>query len=135
MSEPLRFAFEVACPMDHAFATWTERIATWWPADHTVSGAPEAVVFERRVGGRIYERTPEGDEHLWGEVAAFDPPAHLAYHWHLGVGPELATEVGVTFHRARRLDDAGRGRTDGVRAPRRARGPTTGPATESDGSH
>ncbi len=97
MSEPLRFAFEVACPKDHAFATWTERMGTWWPADHTVSGAPEAVVFERRVGGRIYERTRAGDEHVWGEVTAFDPPDHLAFHWHLGVGPELVTEVGITF--------------------------------------
>ncbi|HUJ65609.1 MAG TPA: hypothetical protein VLX59_08745 [Acidimicrobiales bacterium] len=30
-------------------------------------------------------------------ITAWQPPDLLAYHWHLGVGPELATEVAVTF--------------------------------------
>ena len=38
--EPIRLAFEVACPADHAFEVWTGRIGQWWPADHTVSGEP-----------------------------------------------------------------------------------------------
>ena len=29
MIEPIRLAFEVDVPPDHAFRTWTERIATW----------------------------------------------------------------------------------------------------------
>lgn len=97
MTDSLRISFEVACAADHAFATWTERIGTWWPADHTVSGAPIAVVLEGWVDGRIYERTPQGDEHDWGVITAWQPPDLLAYHWHLGVGPELATEVAVMF--------------------------------------
>ena len=32
-------------------------IGTWWPRDHTVSGARRDVVLEGGVGGRIYERT------------------------------------------------------------------------------
>jgi hypothetical protein len=39
MIEPIRLAFEVACGVEHAFATWTERTSTWWPASHTVSAA------------------------------------------------------------------------------------------------
>jgi hypothetical protein len=51
--------------------TWTERIGTWWPADHTISGAPVAVVLEGRIGGRIYERTAQGGEHDCGVVTVW----------------------------------------------------------------
>ena len=64
MIEPLRFSFEVACPPAHAFDVWTARIASWWPADHSVSGEHGLlVVLEGRPGGRIYERTAAGHEH------------------------------------------------------------------------
>jgi uncharacterized protein YndB with AHSA1/START domain len=99
MSEPLRIEFEVVCAVDHAFATWTERIGTWWPADHTVSGSPAAVVVEGRIGGRIYERTAHGEEHDWGLVTDWRPPEHLSYRWHLGAGPEGATDVDINFIR------------------------------------
>jgi hypothetical protein len=49
-----------------SIVTWTERIGTWWPADHTISGSPVAVVLEGKVGGRIYERAKHGEEHDWG---------------------------------------------------------------------
>jgi hypothetical protein len=97
MTESLRFSFEVACAADHAFATWTERIATWWPADHTVSGDPAIVVFEGSEGGRIYERTQQGQEHDWGVVTAWRPPDLVAYRWHLAVDPSAATDVAITF--------------------------------------
>jgi len=93
----LRVSFEVACAADHAFATWTERIGTWWPKDHTVSGSPEAVVFETGVGGRIYESTSRGEEHQWGTITRWSPPQLLAYRWHLGVREETATDVIVRF--------------------------------------
>ena len=99
MTEALHFSFEVACGAEHAFTTWTERIASWWPADHTVSGSPAAVVLEGREGGRIYERTQQGQEHDWGVVTAWQPPGLVAYRWHLGVGAEAATDVAVTFVR------------------------------------
>jgi uncharacterized protein YndB with AHSA1/START domain len=97
MTEPLRVSFEVRAAADHAFATWTERIAQWWPADHTISGSPETVVLEGRVGGRIYERSARGEEHEWGVVTEWRPPDSLAYRWHLGVGRERATDVAITF--------------------------------------
>jgi uncharacterized protein YndB with AHSA1/START domain len=97
MTDPLRISFEVGCGVDHAFATWTERIGAWWPADHTLSGGPVLIVLEGRVGGRIYERTAQGKEHNWGVVTVWQPPAALAYRWHLGVDPDSATMVAVTF--------------------------------------
>jgi hypothetical protein len=97
MTEALRLSFDVSCGAEHAFATWTERIATWWPADHTVSGAPATVIMEGREGGRIYERTRHGEEHDWGVVTTWRPPNLVAYRWHLGVDAEAATDVAVTF--------------------------------------
>ncbi len=98
MTDPLRISFEVACSCEHAFTMWTARLGSWWPPDHTVSrDADAAVVLQAGVGGRIYERTPTGDEHDWGEVTVWDPPARLGYLWHLGRDRNDATEVEIRF--------------------------------------
>ena len=97
MTARLRISFEVACSAEHAFAVWTSAIGTWWPPDHTVSGRPQRVVLQAGIGGRIYERTPEGIEHDWGTVTGWEPPSRLAYHWHIGRGPDEATEVEIRF--------------------------------------
>jgi len=98
MSEqPLRMRFEVACSPEAAFDTWTTRFATWWPADHTVSGAPEQVALEPRLGGRIHERGPDGTEHDWGEITLWEPPERLGYLWHLRRDRVDATEVEISF--------------------------------------
>ena len=98
MTSPLRISFDVACSAEHAFAMWTSRIGTWWPADHTVTGDRDlAVVLESGVGGRIYERTADGVEHDWGVVTAWEPPERLAYLWHLGRDRSVATDVDIQF--------------------------------------
>jgi uncharacterized protein YndB with AHSA1/START domain len=97
-TEPLRWTFDVACGPDHAFRVWTDRIGTWWPADHTVSGAEDGVVvLEGHVGGRIFERTADGAEHDWGEVTAWEPPSRLAYLWFLRTDRGDATDVEIRF--------------------------------------
>ena len=40
--------------------------------------------LEPRLGGRIFERTPDGSEIDWGEITAWDPPHRLGYLWHIG---------------------------------------------------
>jgi mannose-6-phosphate isomerase-like protein (cupin superfamily) len=96
--EPLRLEFTVGCPVERAFALWAEQTSRWWPHGHSVSGAAGlTVTFEPRRGGRIYERTPDGSEHDWGEVLAWEPPHRLAYLWHLRFDRSDATEVEVTF--------------------------------------
>lgn len=98
MIEPIRIAFDVAAPPEHAFEVWTARISQWWPADHTVTvEADLTVVLEGRAGGRIFERTRDGVEHDWGEVTVWDPPTRLAYLWHLRRDRAEATEVEVHF--------------------------------------
>ena len=65
------------------------------------SGTPGLTVsFEPRPGGRIFERTPSGEEHDWGEVLVWEPPHRLVYLWHLRFDRSDATEVEVTFAEA-----------------------------------
>jgi uncharacterized protein YndB with AHSA1/START domain len=98
MSAPLRMSFDVACSVEHAFAVWTSQISSWWPPDHTVTGRADlVVVLQGGVGGRIFERTPDGAEHDWGEVTVWKPPTQLAYLWHLGRDRADATEVEIRF--------------------------------------
>jgi uncharacterized protein YndB with AHSA1/START domain len=96
--EPLRIAFSVACSPDHAFAVWATQTSLWWPHHHSVSGEPGlTVTIEPHPGGRIYERTPDGVEHDWGEVLVWEPPGRLVYLWHLRFDRADATEVEISF--------------------------------------
>jgi hypothetical protein len=96
--DPIRIAFEVACPVPHAFEVWTARFGQWWPVDHTVSAEDGlTIVLEGHLGGRIFERTIDGLEHEWGEVTAWEPPGRLAYLWHLHRDRTDATEVEIRF--------------------------------------
>jgi uncharacterized protein YndB with AHSA1/START domain len=98
MSAPLRMTFDVACSVEHAFTVWTSGIGAWWPPAHTVTGQADlVVVLQGGVGGRIYERTPEGVEHDWGEVTVWKPPTRLVYLWHLRRDRADATEVEIRF--------------------------------------
>lgn len=98
MIEPIRLAFDVAYAVDDAFHTWASDTSRWWPPSHTVSGEAELEVhFEPRAGGRIFERTPDGREHDWGEVSAWEPPHRLVYQWHLKADRADATEVEIRF--------------------------------------
>jgi uncharacterized protein YndB with AHSA1/START domain len=96
--EPLELAFTVHTDPERAFRLWAAETSRWWPHGHSVSAQPGlTVTFEPHPGGRIYERTPEGVEHDWGEVVAWEPPHRLVYLWHLRFDRSDATEVEVTF--------------------------------------
>jgi hypothetical protein len=98
MIEPLRIAFEVDCPPAHAFDLWTQRASSWWPAQHTVSADPAVrVVFEARLGGRVFEQTPTGDEVDWGQITVWDPPHRLGYSWFIRTDRADATDVEIRF--------------------------------------
>jgi hypothetical protein len=96
--EPLRLSFDVACGATHAFATWTQRASAWWPREHTMAqAAVQEIVFEPRVGGRIFERTGAGHENEWGKVTAWEPPHRIAYLWHIATVPAEGTDVEIRF--------------------------------------
>jgi uncharacterized protein YndB with AHSA1/START domain len=98
VTDPIEVNVRVQCEPGHAFAIWTERIDLWWPRAHSVTKDPDLrVSIEPRVGGRIVERSPAGDEHAWGEILTWDPPRRLAYLWHIYGARGEATRVEVTF--------------------------------------
>jgi hypothetical protein len=96
--EPLRLSFEIRCAPDHAFEVWTTRLSSWWPKGHSASGNPDTtVVFEPRLRGRIFERTPDGTEIDWGEITTWSPPRRLGYLWHITRDRADATSVDLHF--------------------------------------
>ena len=96
--DAIRKRVNVRCGVETAFRIWTEQIDAWWPKGHSRSGNPQTSVFvEHEVGGRIFERTPDGVEHDWGEVTLWEPPNRFAYRWYLGSSPERPTLVEVRF--------------------------------------
>lgn len=99
---PVRKSITVALGLEPAFRRFTEGIAGWWPlATHSVSGAADAsCAIEGRIGGRIVETGPDGAEHLWGTVTAWEPPRRLAFTWHPGRTADAHQEVEVTFRPA-----------------------------------
>lgn len=98
MIESLRLVFDVPCPPDQAFSLWTEGTSAWWPASHTLARVKGTrIIFEPRRGGRVFERTPAGQEHEWGVILEWEPPVRLVYRWHIFSDSNDATEVEVRF--------------------------------------
>jgi len=79
-----------------AFDVFTGRIGDWWPLEHySVFGREATVAFE---GDRIVERSPSGEETVWGEVLDFEVAGRVRFTWHPGrPTDEEPTEVEVTF--------------------------------------
>jgi hypothetical protein len=98
---PVRRSVHVRTTPEHAFRTYAERIADWWPVHtHSVGtgtgSTPVDVVFEGREGGRIYEVWGDGTRRDWGTVRVWDPPRRLVHSWTVNpANPE--TEIEVTF--------------------------------------
>ena len=82
----IRKSVTVDRPLEEAFRLYTEQVATWWPFSTHSTGKEEVetVILEGREGGRFYERTKNGDEHLWGTVLVWDPPSRVVHSWHPG---------------------------------------------------
>ncbi|HET9332465.1 MAG TPA: SRPBCC family protein [Gemmatimonadota bacterium] len=99
---PVRKSVTVPIWPEAAFRRFTEGIAGWWPlATHSVSESAEAsCAIEGRVAGRILETAPDGAEHVWGTVTAWEPPGRLAFTWHPGRPEDTRQEVEVTFRAA-----------------------------------
>lgn len=99
---PVRRSLIVKADPQRSFAAFTANMASWWPPTHTIGGSqkPE-VVLEGRVGGRWYERSPEGAECEWGKVLVWDPPGRLVLAWQINglwkYDPTLISEVEILF--------------------------------------
>jgi len=100
----VRISIVVDAPIERAFSVFTEGMGSWWPAEHHILEADLAeMVFERRAGGRIYDRGVDGSECRWARVLAYEPPNRLVFSWDISLqwkletDPEKTSEVEVRF--------------------------------------
>ncbi len=102
---PVHASVTIARRPDDVFQVFTRGMTQWWPL-HTHSVAAdtfegkaraEKVVFEGRVGGRIYERMDDGREVDWGQVLVWEPPHRVVFSWKPNLDPAPPTEVEVKF--------------------------------------
>ncbi|MBT3989307.1 MAG: hypothetical protein HON14_18865 [Rhodospirillaceae bacterium] len=105
---PIEKKVRVKSTSEAAFKAFTEEIASWWPLDrHSLdSENVDSLVFEAELGGAIYQTMKDGTTIPWAKVQKFTPPDGFVLDWHIGVEPENASRVEVTF------SDAGDGMTE-----------------------
>ena len=86
----------VDAAVETAFETFTRHIGSWWPTGSHRIFDESSVVFDERVGGRVYERSTDGEEGDWADVLVWEPPRRFVLRWRVNPnrGP---TELEVTF--------------------------------------
>lgn len=104
MSVPsVRKEIVVETSQARAFRVFTEEQGAWWPlaTHHIGEKDAETAIIEPRVGGRWFERAPDGTVCPWGKVLVWDPPGRIVLSWEIGPNwkSDLATstEVEVRF--------------------------------------
>ena len=100
----VRTSIVVDVPQDRAFTVFTDDISSWWSPDHHILQAPlDTMVFEPRVGGRIYDVGTDGTECYWATVLAYEPPTRVVFSWNITLqwgiesDPTRVSEVEVCF--------------------------------------
>lgn len=96
---PVVRTIDVNAPVEKAFLVFTEGMGTWWPfQSHSIFvDRAETAIFEPRVGGRVIERSKDGEEASWGEVLVYEPPDRLVLAWKPNSTPAPPTRVEVRF--------------------------------------
>jgi uncharacterized protein YndB with AHSA1/START domain len=69
----IELAVSIAAPREKVWRALIEDTSRWWSKDFYVRDTAKGMVFEARVGGRLFEDWGEGAGVLWGTVFAFDP--------------------------------------------------------------
>ena len=94
----------VHAPIERAFAVFTEQFGNFKPREHNLLAVPIAeTVFERQVGGHIYDRGVDGSMCRWARVLVYEPPTRVVFTWDIGptwqleTDPSKASQVEVRF--------------------------------------
>ena len=100
----VRHSIVVEAPVERAFKVFTEDFGKFKPAEHNMLRVPIVeTVFERKVGGHIYDRGADGSECRWARVLAYDPPNRVLLSWDISpqwqveTDPARASEWEVRF--------------------------------------
>ncbi len=94
----------VEAPQERAFRVFTEQFDRIKPREHNMLKVPIAeTVFERHVGGHVYDRGVDGSECRWGRVLVYEPPNRVVFSWDISVqwqvetNHERSSEVEIRF--------------------------------------
>lgn len=60
----------INAPVAQVFDALTNQVSAWWGAPYLITDAPQAIIFEPKVGGRLYESSVNGEGALWATVTA-----------------------------------------------------------------
>ena len=87
----------VEVPIERAFSVFTEEFDSIKPREHNMLAVEIAeTVFERREGGRIYDRGVDGSECQWARVLAYEPPDRLVFSWDISPRWQIESELEKT---------------------------------------
>src|SRR5688500_15892994 len=100
----VRMQIVVAAPLERAFRSFTEQFDRIKPREHNLLAVDIAeTVFERRVGGYVYDRGVDGSECRWASVLAYEPPHRVLISWDITprwtveTDPSRTSEVEIRF--------------------------------------
>lgn len=93
---PIRQATLVRRDVAHTFDSFVTTIAQWWPLRPLSAGKDRVVdvVFERELGGRLFEVWDDGTTVDWGELLVWEPPRRFVLTWRMTPVP---TEIELRF--------------------------------------
>jgi uncharacterized protein YndB with AHSA1/START domain len=96
-TEAIRKSVIVPLPVEKAWRLFTDGVNSWWPFEsHSIGGEKvEAAVFDTEAK-RLYERHPDGTEHDWADITAWEPPTRFLLNWRVNPASPR-TEVEVQF--------------------------------------
>ena len=96
---PIVKELEVPCDAKTAFEFYTTQMSVWWPTEkHSLSQSKNTqVFFESQVGGKIYEKSANGEVQVWGSVLKWNPYEGIVQSWHVGGAPDKASELELKF--------------------------------------
>jgi uncharacterized protein YndB with AHSA1/START domain len=90
----IRKSIKLNCSPETSFKAFCEDMSEWWPGGF--GGKDAKPVLEGRVGGRFYERRPDGTEYQIGKVTAYQPPSLVAFTWR-APSWDVDTQVEIRF--------------------------------------
>jgi len=91
----IRKSIRVARAPEISFKVFCEEIGMWWPGGF--GGKDTRLAMETRVGGRFFEKRPDGTEYEIGRLTAYQPPQLVAFTWRAPSWENITTQVEIRF--------------------------------------
>ena len=83
----------VEAPLEQAFDAFVDKFGSFKPAEHNMLEVEIAeTVFERRVGGHLYDRGVDGSECRWARVLVYEPPTRILLSWNISPSWQLESD-------------------------------------------